>query len=306
MGVLLLPFSFYYSYNATQNTLADTSIIRQVSQNGGEMLLLAQTADSKKRNQIISKIDKNLTEISPWFSKNNNQEFYIGKHTLKKDYENLISCWTKLKNDPRQEASSKCWYAVKSLSFTIDKMLLLKQNKLKNIFYINIILSTIFLLMLIMMVRAYIHHQLKKHAIYDYDTKLFNKKYFWAEFKTSCARAVRYKNPLSFLSISINNFEIYDKKTKENILREFGKLFISMTRTSDTACRCDENHFLAILPGTEENNALILEKRMSEVFNTHDFNGDPRPTFNFSTTQFKPEETVDDCMVRVEELLHES
>ena len=294
MGVLLLPFSFYYSYNATQNTLADTSIIRQLDKNGGEMLLLAQTTDPGKRNKIINRIDRNLIKISPWFSKNDNQVFYVGGHTLKKDYQHITSCWTKLKNNPIQETSQNCWNAVKSLSFTVDKMLLLKQNKIKNIFYINIILSTIFLLILIMTVRAYIQYQLKKHAIYDHETKLFNKKYFLSELKTSCAKYLRYKYPLSLVSISIENIEEYDKKNKQLLLKKFGTVMNSATRESDLASRYDTNHFAILLPDPEEVSAEKCQQRIENILMSYNFNIIPKPEFKFSAVHYNSKDSAEE------------
>ena len=139
------------------------------------------------------------------------------------------------------------------------------------------------ILLVIYLVRAYIHQQMKKHAIHDHETKLFNKKYFCAELKTSCARAERNDSPLSILSISIDDFgkgsKVYSKHTKDNILKMLGELITSLTRTSDVACRYDENHFSILLPDTPEENALILEGRIREAFEKHDFHATPNLNF---------------------------
>ena len=148
---------------------------------------------------------------------------------------------------------------------------------------------------------------MKKHAIHDHDTKLFNKKYFCAELKTSCARAERTNSPLSMLSISIDDFgkesKKYDKKTREHILKMLGESITSLTRTSDVACRYDENHFSILLPDTPEENALILEGRIREAFKKHDFGITPELNFKFATTHLHYKELPETFLTRTEELL---
>ena len=82
-----------------------------------------------------------------------------------------------------------------------------------------------------------------------------------------------------------------------------GGLITSLTRTSDTASRYDENHFLILLPDTEEENASILEGRIREALEKHDFMVDSKLKFKFSTTQFDYEETPESCVTRAEKLL---
>ena len=174
-----------------------------------------------------------------------------------------------------------------------------------NIIYILSALSVLFALYSIYFVRLYIHKQMKKHAIHDHETKLFNKKYFLSELKTSCARAARHNYPLSMLSIVINNFETanYDKKTKEHILKVLGGLVTSLTRTSDVACRYDEDHISILLTDTEEDNALFLEGRIREALEKHDFDVNPKLDFRFATTHFNTEETAQTFVSRTQDLL---
>ena len=206
-----------------------------------------------------------------------------------------------------KQHSLHCYDLVENLAIIIEKMVYLKQNKIINVFYLSLILVMIFALLMIYLVRAYIHQQMKKHTIHDHDTKLFNKKYFCAELKTSCARAARNNSPLSMLSISIDGFEKgskrYDKKTKEHILNILGGLITSLTRTSDVACRYDENHFSILLPDTPEENALILEGRVRDAFEKHDFSVTPELNFKFATAHLNYKESSEVFLTRTEQLL---
>ena len=163
----------------------------------------------------------------------------------------------------------------------------------------------IFILLTIYLIRVYIHIQMKKHAIHDHETKLFNKKYFLSELKTSCARSVRHNYPLSMLSILIDNFGTgsYNKKTKEHILKVLGGIVTSLTRTSDVACRYDEDQISILLTDTEEENALFLEGRIREALEQHDFDVSPQLNFKFSTIYFNTEETAETFVSRTQDLL---
>jgi len=58
-----------------------------------------------------------------------------------------------------------------------------------------------------------------------------------------------------------------------------------------------------LLPDTQEENALILERRVREALVKHDFGVDPDLDFSFSTTSFKAVETPEECVARADKLL---
>ena len=310
--VLILPFSFYFVYTSFQTMQNDTRIVRQSSWTAGAMGHLALKQNDQK---TVVHIDKALHEISLWVTQNNDSKLYIGTQTLSQDFSQLNSCWTVYKesylkdnNTAIKQHSLQCYELTDSMAIIIEKMVYLKQNKMINIFYFSLTTAMILILLVIYMVRIYIHQQMKKHAIHDYETKLFNKKYFCAELKTSCARAARNNSPLSMLSISIDDFgkgsKRYDKKTKEHILNILGGLITSLTRTSDVACRYDENHFSILLPDTPEENALILEKRVREALEKHDFGAIPELNFKFATAHLNDKESPEVFIARTEQLLN--
>lgn len=312
--VLILPFGFYFIYTSFQTMQSDTKAVHQVGWIGGAISKLALKPSEQDNQQTIKRIDRSLQEISLWVTQNSDSELYIGADTLAKDFSQVQSSWDRYKqkfskhdNDAMKKQLIADGHLIDDFSIVVQKMVYLKQNKIINMFYFTLIVIMILMLVSIYLIRTYIQHQIKKHAIYDHDTKLFNKQYFLSELKTSCARSVRYKSPLSILSISIDDFgkgsEGYDEKTKEHILGMLGGLITSLTRTSDVACRYDEDHFSILLPDTEEENALILERRVREVFEKHDFMTKPELKFRFSTVPFNYEETAEAFITHTEGLL---
>ncbi|MDM5263081.1 GGDEF domain-containing protein [Sulfurovum sp. XTW-4] len=309
--ILILPFSFYFVYTSFQTMRNDTRIVHQSSWTAGAMVHLALMQNDQ---ETVAHIDKSLQKLSPWVSKNNDSNLYIGSQTLSEDFSQIEACWATYKenylkhdNTDKTQQSLQCYELTDTFATVIEKMVYLKQNKIINVFYMSLALAMIFALLMIYLVRAYIHQQMKKHAIHDHETKLFNKTYFCAELKTSCARAVRNNAPLSLLSISIDDFgkesKHYSQKMQAYLLKSFGGLITSLIRESDVACRYDDNHFSILLPDTSEENALILEKRVHETLEKHDFGAIPELNFKFATAHLHYKETPEAFMGRIETLL---
>lgn len=312
--LLLLPFSFYFIHTSFDTIQEDTKIAHQTIWTGSMVEYIALNHTNKETHNLIQNVDQALHSTASWVTQNNNSVLYIGTQTLMKDFSDADTCWKTYKEIVSthddgliKEQSIKCWKVIDNLATVIEKMAYLKQNKIINIFYLNLILAMTLILLLIYVIRVYIQMQIKKHAIHDHETKLFNKKYFCSELKTSCARAERNNSPLSILSISIDDFEEgskkYNKKTKEHVLNMLGELITHLTRTSDVACRYDENHFPVLLPDTPEENALILENRIREAFEKHDFSATPELNFKFATAHLHYKELPEAFITRIEQLL---
>ena len=62
-------------------------------------------------------------------------------------------------------------------------------------------------------------------------------------------------------------------------------------------------HFSILLPDTSEENALILEKRVRETLEKHDFGAIPELNFKFATAHLHYKETPDAFIGRIETLL---
>jgi len=313
--IFIIPLTFYFVYSSFNTLDADTKVLRHAGWLEGTAMTLAIDPSDQNNQQLVKHIDDALQKLSVWVTQNNDSKFYLGAQTLSKDLLNVTTCWDtykqKLSTHNTETAIKQhhlnCMDSVKNLTIIIENMIYLKQKDFINMFYWNLAILMIITVLLIYLVRAYIHQQMKKHAIHDHETKLFNKKYFCAELKTSCARAVRNQSPLSMLSISFDGFEKgskrYDKKTKEHVLNMLGELITSLTRTSDVASRYDENHFAILLPDTPEENALILEGRVRETFEKHDFGVTPKLHFKFATAHLNYKESSEAFRARTEKLL---
>jgi len=295
--VLMLPFSFYFVHTSFETIKNDTRIIRQSSWIPGAIEFVSRTHDQN----MIEQVDKTFSGISKWITQNNDSELYIGTGSLSEDLSNTLSCWNTIK---KQSSAETCYDLAETMAVNIEKMVYLKQKKIINIFYISLLLAMAIALLMIYLVRVYIHRQMKKHDIYDHDTKLYNKKYFMAELASTCARSVRYNYPLTLLSVTITNLndEMYDKKNRAQILEMVGGLIGSQIRAGDVACRYGSDHIMIMLPFTEIENAKILESRIRKALLGHDFMVDPKPEFTSSSVVFEEGETPEACVQKAREL----
>ena len=298
LGVLLIPFGFWYTYSNISRSSEDIGIVRQLGEIDTKMVAFASNPEHAKSSS--QKIDTALAKIRSWVQANNSSKFYVGGSTLEADFNRIQTCWQQLKAAPEKKNTLPCLKSINSLSFTIDKMHTLKQNKIKNIFYISIVGTLILLLMLIYFIRAYIQYQQKKNSIHDHDTHLFNQKYFLAQLHTAIERAKREKSPLSIFFLSVDNFtdQTYDAKQKKHLIQQTGHILSLVTRESDTVCRYDDNHFAVLMSLTDKNSALNLEKRMKHALEEHDFRIIHEPQFSFKTTEFDSGETQDEFIAR--------
>lgn len=303
--VFILPLVFSFVHYAFDTMRSDTKIVRQSSWIGGAIEAVILDPKITINSFYLSKIDTALNQVSSWVAQNNDSNYYIGTKTLSEDFYQINMCWNDIKKfldknnfSVLRSEGVKCWNTTNHFSIIVEKMVYLKQNKIINSFYLSLLLMMLFTIILIYFVRAYIDSQLKKHAIYDLETNLFNKKYLMSQLDILCARSVRTKEPLSILSLYINVSETERKSIRKHVFEMFGGLIISLTRTSDVACRYDSNIFSILLPETNKQNALILENRIRETLINHDFMTQNKVEFKFSTIVFDTKETKEELIER--------
>jgi len=301
--VALLPFSFYFVYRAFHDIKADTAVVRSSSWNAGAVLHMTLTSSVPERQHVSDEIDMRIHEIALWVEENRNSTYYVGATSLSDDFQKTEAVWKEYKEKisaaktERLHTEGLYTYNIfENLALVIEKMVYFKQNHLINMFYLSLTAAMILLLLVIYFIREYIRQQIKKNAIYDTETKLYNKNYMLAELKSTCARAKRYNYPLSLLSIAINGCDgsKYDEKTRAHIFEMIGGVLISMTRTSDVACRYNENHLAVILPFTEKENAEILKKRIQKRLEETDFfMAETQPEFILTVIEYNCDDSVD-------------
>lgn len=110
---------------------------------------------------------------------------------------------------------------------------------------------------------------LKKMALTDTLTGLFNSRYLWIRLKEEIVSAKRYKTPLSIIAFDIDFF----KKVNDNLghpagdkaLQHFGNVLQTQIRKSDIAARVGGEEFVILLPHTTAKTAADIAERIRKL-----------------------------------------
>ena len=107
---------------------------------------------------------------------------------------------------------------------------------------------------------------LRRLALNDMLTGLFNRAYFDATLEAEAARSRRTGAPLSLLMIDLDHFktinDLFGHPAGDQALRLVAKTVRGMVRRSDIVCRFGGEEFAVILPDTPMANALTLAEKV--------------------------------------------
>ena len=283
---LFIPINAYFFYSFVDNSSRDAEVVSKQGSIGALIERITVLGNAAEQASLIVKVDKAMVEIKPWFSEEDQAKFNIRAESLEAQYQNLETAWrqfeTLLKSSETDREvlfrqSDVCWQRSQALLFVSSKIAKLKQSTMINMIYFSLAMSMLIILAAIYFVRVYIYLQEKKHAIYDLETKLFNRRYFDVELEKSCAYAKRNKRDLTVLCFTIKNTEqITDANKRAYLFKTVGGVFHTTVRQSDTAARHNGVTFMLILPETDGRNAEVLADRLlKNLANTESISGYP-------------------------------
>ncbi len=111
--------------------------------------------------------------------------------------------------------------------------------------------------------------KVEEMALKDTLTGLYNRRYFNQILDYELNRAKRYHQPLSLIFIDIDHFkEINDSfghSMGDQFLKQISQKLSSLFRTTDLVARYAGDEFVAILPATAQDGAMILARRIQDV-----------------------------------------
>jgi diguanylate cyclase (GGDEF)-like protein len=117
-------------------------------------------------------------------------------------------------------------------------------------------------------------------TISDETTGMFNKRHFRQSLSTELKRSERYKQPVSLLTLDIDNFkrinDTYGHPQGDLVLKELGIVMRKTFREGiDVGARVGGEEFSAILPATDSDNSRIAAERLRFAVENHKFSGFP-------------------------------
>jgi diguanylate cyclase (GGDEF)-like protein len=109
-------------------------------------------------------------------------------------------------------------------------------------------------------------------AVTDSETGLFNYAFLGFKLDEEFKRAKRFGQPLACVMLG------FEGQASVDVLRELAGVFLCASRDTDVLGRFDESSFLFLLPGTGQDGAQVMARRVEELASERglrDLVGDP-------------------------------
>lgn len=111
--------------------------------------------------------------------------------------------------------------------------------------------------------------ELRQKAILDELTGLFNRRFFDKRLGEELARADRYRRPVTLILLDVDEFKTYNDTyghaAGDVLLSRIGAVIRANTRSVDQACRYGGEEFAVIAPETDQDQALVVARRLREA-----------------------------------------
>ncbi len=154
--------------------------------------------------------------------------------------------------------------------------------------------------------------KLKKLAITDGLTKLFNSRHFYNQLELEIDRSNRYSHALALLLLDIDYFKKYNDAyghlEGDKVLVRLGQAIHTCLRSMDSAYRYGGEEFTVILPETKGKEALAVAERIRAMVESESFS--PRSdtnvpiTISLGVTEFYPKEKIETFVKRADEAMY--
>lgn len=116
-----------------------------------------------------------------------------------------------------------------------------------------------------------LQEKLREESIHDELTNLYNRQYLNGLLTRTLAQAHRELQPVSMILLDIDHFkeinDAYGQDAGNIVLRQMADFLRRNIRLSDAICRHGGDDFVAVLPNTPSNGALILAERWRNGIN---------------------------------------
>lgn len=117
--------------------------------------------------------------------------------------------------------------------------------------------------------------KLRKLAVTDGLTGLFNYRAFKRQLHLEISRSKRFGLPVSLLMMDIDHFKVYNDRfghpNGDRVLRLFARLLYENVRDVDCLARYGGEEFMLILPGTDKKSAKIVAEKLRKLVEQFSF-----------------------------------
>ena len=130
----------------------------------------------------------------------------------------------------------------------------------------------------------------EKLALVDSLTGLFNKRFYDITVKKEYKKALRFNQIFSLVLLDLDDFKkVNDTKGHlfgDEVLANFGQLLSFSSREEDIICRYGGEEFIAVLPETTGDGALLYAERVRKILKKDEFFKKHKITFSGGVSTF--------------------
>lgn len=154
--------------------------------------------------------------------------------------------------------------------------------------------------------REYENH-LKRMALTDPLTRLFNRRHFFKEMKRERERSQRYESAFSVAMFDIDHFkkvnDTYGHDTGDEVLKQIARIMNETLRDPDTICRYGGEEFIVLMPDTKLSEARSAAERVRQSVESSDFPKGMKITISGGISQYR-QGTISDFINEVDKLMY--
>ena len=154
------------------------------------------------------------------------------------------------------------------------------------------------------------YEELFASARKDALTGLANRRVFEERINGLMDGARRYKRPLTMASLDLDHFkQVNDNlghSQGDRVLKQVADVFSRAIRSTDMLIRIGGDEFLLVMDDTDQKSGRILAERLCKAVNSMGIWSDSSTKLGVSIgmSQWKTEETLDEWMERVDDILY--
>jgi len=157
--------------------------------------------------------------------------------------------------------------------------------------------------------RARTQRELKRQAVCDRLTGLYNRRHFQDRLVAEMERARRHYQTFSLLLVDVDALEQFNRRygqpAGDRVLVEITKVLQRWGRGSDLLARYGGEEFAVLMPHTSAAEAAVAAERLRQCVELHTFPQKRRITVSLGAASF-PEDAVSDLdlLAKAEQALH--
>ena len=145
--------------------------------------------------------------------------------------------------------------------------------------------------------------RVKQLAFLDGLTGIFNRRYLETRLTEEIERSKRYDTILSVVMVDVDRFKLLNDEfghlLGDEVLRQVSSLLSERLRKSDVVCRYGGEEFVALLPQTTTEQALLVAEKLRRAVAEWRFPGVPRPvTISAGVATFPDHATTRDDLLQ--------